>query len=182
MFMNLSRDYKNLILISATIVVSSVFFFGASILGSTYAQSLDKITISLNSVNYAPLTDKTTNQVKAVVHYETNDPTLVNAKINGAMEVFAPNGTKVKTSTAGGGFILAGPSNNIQFATSFKDPAMTSVNVDVVLTDANKTQDLSNHVTGEATLNATGGLAASAAGGQAAATTDQAIDTSTPIQ
>jgi hypothetical protein len=180
--MNLSRDYKNLILISATIVVSAVFFFGASILGSTYAQSLDKITISLNSLDFAPLTDKTTNQVKAVVHYETNDPTLVNGKINGAMKVYAANQTLVKTSTAGGGFILAGPSNNIQFATSFKDPALTSVNVDVVLTDANKTQDLSNHVTGEATLNATGGQAASAAGGQAAATTNQAIDTSTPIQ
>jgi hypothetical protein len=181
MFMNLSRDYKNLILISATIVVSAVFFFGASILGSTYAQSLDKITISLNSLDFAPLTDKTTNQVKAVVHYEATDPTLVNAKINGAMEVFAPNGTKVKTSTAGGGFILAGPSNNIQFATSFKDPALTSVNVDVVLTDANKTQELSNHVTGEAALNATGSQAA-AAGGQAAATGGQAIDTSTPLQ
>ena len=174
MFMNFSRNYKNLILISAAIVVSSALFFGASILSNTYAQSLDKITITLNSVNFAPMTDKTKNQVKAVVHYNTNDPTLVNAKINGAMEVFAPNGTKVKTSTAGGGFILAGPSNNIQFASTFTDPAMTSVKVDVVLKDANKTQDLSNHVTGDATLNATGGQTASSGG--------QAIDTSTPPQ
>ena len=169
--MNLSRNYKNLILISATIVVSSAFFFGASILSSTYAQSLDKITITLNSINFAPLTDKTKNQVKTVVHYETNDPTLVNAKINGAMEVYAPNGTKVKTSTAGGGFILAGPSNNIQFASTFSDPALTSVKVDVVLTDANKTQDLSNHVTGDAALNATG---------DQAATGGQTLDTTTP--
>jgi hypothetical protein len=172
--MNISRDYKNLILISATIVVSSVFFFGASILSSTYAQSLDKITINLNSLDFAPLTDKTINQVKAVVHYETNDPTLVNAKINGAMEVFAPNGTKVKTSTAGGGFILAGPSNNIQFASSFTDPALTSVNVDIVLMDANKTQELSNHVTGEATLNATAAAPGAAPG-------EQTIDTGAPL-
>jgi hypothetical protein len=171
MFMNLSRNYKNLILISATIVVSSAFFFGASILSSTYAQSLDKITITLNSIDFAPLTDKTKNQVKTVVHYETNDPTLVNAKINGAMEVYAPNGTKVKTSTAGGGFILAGPSNNIQFASTFTDPALTSVKVDVVLTDANKTLDLSNHVTGDAALNATGDLAA---------TGGETLDTTTP--
>ena len=171
MFMNLSRTYKNLILISVTIAVSSAFFFGASILSSTYAQSLDKITITLNSINFAPLTDKTKNQVKTVVHYETNDPTLVNAKINGAMEVYAPNGTKVKTSTAGGGFILAGPSNNIQFASTFSDPALTSVKVDVVLTDANKTQDLSNHVTGDAALNATG---------DQAATGGQTLDTTTP--
>ena len=176
--MNLSRDYKNLILISATIVVSSVFFFGASILSSTYAQSLDKITITLNSLDFAPLTDKTINQVKGVVHYETNDPTLVNAKINGAMEVYAPNGTKVKTSSAGGGFILAGPSNNIQFASSFTDPALTSVNVDIVLMDANKTQELSNHVTGEATLNATSPAAGAATG---AATGEQTIDTGAPL-
>ncbi len=169
--MNLSRNYRNLILISVTIAVSSAFFFGASILSSTYAQSLDKITITLNSINFAPLTDKTKNQVKTVVHYETHNPTLVNAKINGAMEVYAPNGTKVKTSTAGGGFILAGPSNNIQFASTFSDPALTSVKVDVVLTDANKTQDLSNHVTGDAALNATG---------DPTATGGQTLDTTTP--
>jgi hypothetical protein len=160
--MNLSRNHKNLMLISATIVVGSALFFGASIIGSIYAQSLDKITISMNSLDFAPLTDKTKNQVKAVVHYNTNDPTLVNAKINGVMEVFAENGTKVKTSTAGGGFILAGPSNNIQFATTFSDPNLKSGTVDVVLTDLNKTSDLSNHVNGTFTLNSAGGQAAAA--------------------
>ena len=87
------------------------------------------------------------------------------------MEVLAPNGTKVKTSTAVGGFILAGPSNYIQFASTFTDPALTSVKVDVVLPDANKTLDLSNHVTGDAALNATGDLAA---------TGGETLDTTTP--
>ncbi len=155
MFINLSRCDKNLMLISATIIVSTIFLLGASTLSNINAQSADKINISVDSADYAPLTlDPNANQLKIIVSYETVDPQLVNTKINGVMEVIAENGTLVKTSSFPNGFDLA-ESGRIQFASSFTDDAMQSATANIVLMDLNKTSVLSNAVTTDVSLNQT---------------------------
>jgi hypothetical protein len=153
--MNLSRDAKKLMLISATIIVSSVFLLGTNALNSINAQTTEKITINVDSSDYAPLTlDPNANQLKVIVGYETKDPQLVNTKINGVMKVTAENGTLVKTSSFPNGFDLT-DSGRIQFASSFSDDSLTKVKADIQLTDLNKTTVLSNAVTTEVSLNRT---------------------------
>lgn len=154
MFINLSRNYKNLMLISATIIASSIIFFGISIISNIYAQSAEKITITLNSAKLAPLTNGTHIQLKAIVGYVTKDNTLVNTKIDGMMKVTLANGTLIKRSSFPNGFTVS-QSGTIQFATSFIDKTIQNAKVDIVLTDITKTKPLSNIVTGNVSLDNT---------------------------
>ncbi len=161
MFIKLSRYAKNLALISATIIVSSILLLGANTLSNINAQSAEEINISVDSTNFAPLTlDPNSNQLKVIVAYETVDPQLVNTKINGVMEVIAENGTLVKISSFPNGFDLA-ENGRIQFASSFTDDSMQSATANIVLMDLNKTDVLSNAVTTEVALNQTDDASAS---------------------
>ena len=75
------------LIISLSVVINSENF---GIINNAYAQapqaqqqndtstSQDKITIQLDSVKFAPLTDSNSNQLKILVDYQTNDPSFVN--------------------------------------------------------------------------------------------------------
>jgi hypothetical protein len=76
-----------------------------------------KIDISLNSVNFAPLSDDAFNQLKVLINYQTNDPDLVNTPMDGIMKVYQSDGTLLKTSSIPKGYVV-GQSGTIQFATS----------------------------------------------------------------
>ena len=141
-------------LISATIIASSILFFGVGIISNIYAQSVQKITITLNSAKLAPLTNDTHVQLKVLVGYVTKDPSLVNTKINGIMKVSSSNGTALKTSSFADGFI-ANKSGTITFATSLPGKSIQSVKLDVGLTDLNKTTQLSNVVNATVNLDVT---------------------------
>jgi hypothetical protein len=157
MYINLLKNDKKLMLIYATIIVSSTFLIGTSISSSINAQTQDKITISENAADFAPLTlDPTTNQLKVIVGYVVKDPELVNTQINGVMKVNATNGTLVKTSSYGAtGFTLQGETGNVQFASSFKDQNLQQVTANIILMDLNKTLPLSNALSLEVPLNST---------------------------
>ena len=75
----------------------------------------------------------------------------MDSTINGKMEVFAPNGTLIKTSSYPNGFTIT-DGGIIQFATSFADPALTNVKTNVTLTDLNKTETLSNTLSSDVAL------------------------------
>lgn len=143
---NLSMNYKNLMLISATIIASSIIFFGVGMISNIYAQPVQKITITLNSAKFAPLTNNTHVQLKALVGYVTKDTSLVNTKVNGIMKVSALNGTLLKRSSFPNGYIIT-QSGIIPFATSFVGKTMQNVKIDIVLTDLSKTNPLSNVIT-----------------------------------
>jgi hypothetical protein len=119
---------------------------------STATASANKITITSNSAQFLPLTNATHNQLKVIVHYQTNDVSLVNTKINGIMRASLPNGALVKTSSFPNGFIV-NQSGTIQFATSFADKTIQNVKADIVLTDLSKMTPLSNIVTTNVSLN-----------------------------
>jgi hypothetical protein len=155
MSINLSWYNKKLILMSATIIVSSIFLLGTITLSNINAQSAERVTISVDSATYGPLTNAPgANQLKVIVAYQTVDPQLINTKINGVMEVLAENGTLVKTSSFPAGFDLT-ESGRIQFASSFTDPTMQTATANIVLMDINKTSILSNAVTTNVTLGGT---------------------------
>lgn len=138
------KNHKSIVMLSATLFATTVLLFGGYSSNGINAQSLEKITIGLNSATFGPLTSNpSVNQVKVLVDYQTKDLSMVHSTINGVMNVFAPNGSQIKTSSYPNGFTIT-ESGIIQFATSFSDPALTNVKVNITLTDLNKTETISN--------------------------------------
>jgi hypothetical protein len=145
---NLSKSYKNMLIISATLIAGSIIFFGVgSMITNIYAQpTLSKINITLNSTKLAQSTNDTSTRLKVVVNYITKDTSLPKSKINGILKVSALNGTLIKRSSFANGFTL-NQSGIITFATTMPSKSIQSVKVDVVLTDLSKANPLSNVVT-----------------------------------
>ncbi len=123
---------------------------------------VEKVTITLNSATFAPLTDPALHQLKVFVDYATADTSLINAQINGVMDVYAANGSKVKTSSYPTPFTIV-DSGTIQFATTFTDPSLEVVRADIRLTDSNKTETISNTVTTNVSFAAPSGTVADTA-------------------
>lgn len=127
-----------------------------SISNRVYAQqslvSANKIAITYNSAQFLPLTNATHNQLKVIIHYQTNDISLINTKINGVMQVFLSNGSLVRTSSFPNGFIV-NQSGTIQFATSFANKSIQNVKANIVLTDLNKITPFSNMITTNVSFN-----------------------------
>ncbi len=152
LMINSLANHKRIVLLSATLFAATLLLFGAYSFNAINAQSLEKLTISLNSATFGPLTaNPSVNQVKLLIDYQTKDLSLVDSTINGVMQVFAPNGTLLKTSSYPNGFTIT-ESGIIQFATSFGDPSLTSVKTNVTLTDMNKTETLSNSLSSDVAL------------------------------
>lgn len=146
------KNHKSIVILSATLFATTMLLFGAYSSNGINAQTLEKVTIGLNSATFAPLTSNpSAHQLKVLVDYQTKDLSLIDTAINGVMEVFAPNGSQIKTSSYPNGFTIT-QSGIIQFATSFSDPALTSVKANVTLTDLNKTETISNTVSADAAL------------------------------
>ncbi len=111
----------------------------------------DKITIQLDSVRFAPLTDSNSSQLKIVVNYQTNDQSMVNTPMKGTMKVYLPDGTPLKTSSIQKGYIV-GQTGIIQFASSFTDKTIQNVKADVYLTDTQGAEKISNILTIETSV------------------------------
>lgn len=111
----------------------------------------DRVTINLDSVTFAPLTDSNINQLKVDITYQTNDPSLVNTIMAGVMKVFTTDGTLIKTSSIPSGYIL-GQLGPMQFATSFEDQTIRDVKAEIAMTDTSHTEKISNTLDVEATL------------------------------
>ncbi len=113
--------------------------------------SVYPITIKLDSVTFAPLTDSPINQLKVDITYQTNDPSLFNTIMAGVMKVYTADGTLIKTSTIPSGYVL-GQAGPMQFATSFEDRAIQDVRAEIAMTDTSRTEKISNTLDVETTL------------------------------
>lgn len=126
----------------------ALIFFGYlysnsySIFSNANGQLLEKITIDLYETQFIPISD-TTNNLDILVNYTTNDLSLVDSRINGIMEVFAPDGTQIKTSSFPDGFPIT-ESGTIFMSSEFTDESLSSLMVNVTLTDLEKTMIISN--------------------------------------
>jgi len=111
----------------------------------------DKVTMDLTSVGFAPLTSSENNQLKIVINYQTDDPSLVNTPMAGTMKVYDSNGNIIKTSKIGNGYVL-GQSGPMQFATTLTDKTISKVKADIYLTDTSGNK-ISNTLTADASLS-----------------------------
>jgi hypothetical protein len=91
-----------------------------------------------------PLTgNNQSHQVKVVVNYSVTDPSVVNQNMNAIMHVYAPNGTLVRSSSFGHGFIISSTSGQSQLATTLTNNTLKNVKADVIFTDAAKSANFS---------------------------------------
>jgi hypothetical protein len=104
-----------------------------------------EILQKLSYAHFLPLTgNNQSHQVKVVVNYSVTEPSVVNQNMNAIMHVYAPNGTLVRSSSFGHGFIIKSTSDQSQLATTLTNNTLRNVKADVIFTDAAKSANFSN--------------------------------------
>ena len=117
-----------------------------------------EISEKLNYAHFLPLGGNNSNQssqvnqVKVIVNYTVMEPSIINKNMNTIMHVYASNGTLIKRSSHGDGFIINATTGQSQLATSITDNRVKDVRVFVFFTNAQRNQNFSNPVNVSLTL------------------------------
>ena len=123
----------------------SIFIMLTSVT-ETFSQKSGSIDISVVNSSFIPLTKTDANQVKVNVEYALEDEKIQNQLINAVMEVYAPNGTLIKTTSIGSGFALQSDGGEKVLRTTLHDKSLQSVSIKILLTDLSKKTPLSNEI------------------------------------
>ena len=130
--------------------------FSIFIMLTSVTESLSKksgsIDISVVNSSFILLTNTNANQVKDNVEYTLQDEKMQNQLINAVMEVYAPNGTLIRTTSIGSGFALQSDGGEQVLRTTLHDKSLQSVSIKIVLTDLSKKTPLSNQITDDLKL------------------------------
>jgi hypothetical protein len=129
----------------------SIFIMLTSVTES-FSQKSELIDISVVNSSFIPLTNTDANQVKVSVEYTLEDEKIKNQLINAVMEVYAPNGTLIKTTSIGSGFALQSDGGEQVLRTSLQDKSLQSVSIKIFFTDLSKKTPLSNAITDDLKL------------------------------
>jgi len=118
-----------------------------------------EISEKLNYAHFLPLgsgnnsnQSSQLNQVKVIVNYTVMEPSIINRNMNTIMHVYSSNGTLVKRSSHGDGFIINATTGQSQLATSITDSTVKDVRAFVFFTNAERNQNFSNPVNVNLTL------------------------------
>ena len=114
---------------------------------NVFADHGEEALITLDNTYFRPLSLGEGNQCGVFVSYTVNDPSIVNQTINAVMEVYAPNGTLIRTSSYPSGFIVQSSGGKAELKTTFTDDTVQSVTANVMFTNLQKTQTISNELT-----------------------------------
>ena len=129
----------------------SIFIMLISVTES-FSQKSGSIDISVVNSSFIPLTNTDANQVKVNVEYTLEDEKIQNQIINAVMEVYAPNGTLIRTTSIGSGFTLQSDGGEQVLRTTLHDKSLQSVSIKIVFTDLSKKIPLSNAITDDLKL------------------------------
>lgn len=112
---------------------------------NAFAYHGKEISQTLNYAQFLPLTSNNqSHQVKVIVNYSVMEPSIVNKNMNAIMQLFASNGTLIKTSSFPNGFIINSTSGQSQLATTITDNAVKNVKAVVMFSNATKNANFSN--------------------------------------
>jgi hypothetical protein len=92
------------------------------------------------------------NQVKVIVNYTVMDPSIINRNMNTLMRVYASNGTLIKRSSHGDGFIINATTGQSQLVTPITDSRVKDVRAFVFFTNAERNQNFSSPLSVNLTL------------------------------
>ena len=140
--------FKNPVIIMGFFIVVAVTY------QSSYANHGKEIELKFNDAQFLIPPNKNISQVKFTAIYTVSDSSIVGELINGIMQIYASNGTLIKTTSIPNGF-RADENGFQQFVTTMPSTSIKKISAFVSLTDLNKTSLLSNTVNRNLSLNAT---------------------------
>ncbi len=117
----------------------------------SFSQKDESIDISVVNSSFIPLTNTDANQVKVNVEYTVEDEKIQNQLISAVMELYASNGTLIRTSTASG-FTVQSDGGEQVLRTTIHDKSLESVSIKIIFTDLTKKIPLSNTITDDLKL------------------------------
>ena len=115
-------------------------------LDKAFADHGQEVTLTLYNSSFGSLTAGGGNQVSVFANYKLNDDSIAGQTINAVMEVYAPNGTLIRTSSYPDGFIAQSSGGVEGLETTIRDPTLQSVTANVTFRTADKTAALSNNL------------------------------------
>lgn len=118
--------------------IVNICFVSTNWITQSFSQKSESIDISLLNSTFVPLTQSDANQVKVNVEYTLEDESIQNQIINAVMEVYAPNGTLIRTTSIPSGFTIQSDDGVEVLRTTFHDKTLESASINIVFTDLTK--------------------------------------------
>jgi|SRR5215207_7119133 len=145
---------SKVLLVSAAILATLLLYLLSSCISqdkpisgiAAFADHGQEITLTLYNSSFGSLTSGGGNQVSIFANYKLNDNSIAGQTINAVMEVYAPNGTLIRTSSYPSGFVAQSSGGVEGLETTIKDPTLQSVTANVTFRNADKTEALSNNL------------------------------------
>ena len=138
--------------------LSTFVLYPLSSITQSFSQKSGSIDISLLNSSFVPLTNSDANQVKVNVEYTIEDESIQNQIVNAVMEVYAPNGTLIRTTSIPSGFTVQSDGGVEMLRTTFHGKSLQSVSINIILTDLTRNTPLSNEITEDLKLEETSAL------------------------
>jgi hypothetical protein len=132
------------VLTSVSLEDSSIVISASPFLKHAFADHGQEITITLHNSSFGSLTSGGGNQIGVFANYQLNDDSIAGQTINAVMEVYAPNGTFIRTSSYPDGFVAQSSGGVEGLETTIRDPTIQSVTANVTFRNLDKTAMLSN--------------------------------------
>lgn len=124
----------------------SSFLSSLAISQSAYANHGQEAVLSIDNSTFTPLSLGGGNQVKVLASYTVQNSSIVGQTINAVMKLYASDGTLIKTSSYPSGFIAQNTNSTAELKSTIEDPSIQAVIANLTLTNAAKTEELSNEV------------------------------------
>jgi hypothetical protein len=134
-------------LIILILSLSIFVLYPLSSITQSFSQKSGSIDISVVNSSFVPLTNADANQVKVNVEYAIEDESIQNQIVNAVMEVYALNGTLIRTTSLPSGFTVQSDGGVETLRTTFHDKSLQSVSIKIIFTDLTKKIPLSNAIT-----------------------------------
>ena len=144
--------------------LSFVFFSGYSsavipelpLFKSALADHGQEVTLTLHNSSFGSLSSGGGNQVSIFASYELNDNSIPGQTINAVMEVYAPNGSLIRTSSYPNGFVAQSSGGVEGLETTIRDSTVQSVTANVTFRNLERTAILSNDLRVDLNLDGAG--------------------------
>ena len=119
---------------------------------SAFANHGQEVVLSLDNSTFTPLTLGGGNQVKVLVNYAVQNSSIVGQTINAVMKLYTSEGTLIKTSSYPSGFTAQNTDGTAELKSTVEDPSIQGAIANITLTNAAKTEVISNEVSAAVNL------------------------------
>jgi|SRR5215211_4641340 hypothetical protein len=119
---------------------------------SAFANHGQEVILSLDNSTFTPLTLGSGNQVRVLANYNIQNSSIVGQTINAVMKLYTSNGTLIKTSSYPSGFVAQNTNGTAELKSTVEDPTIQSAIANITLTNAAKTEVISNKISTTANL------------------------------